>query len=137
MLFWGDRNKRGILRTSINGTGDPTEVLRGIGCPNSVALNCRTGFVYSIDACTGAMKTSRLDGSNEETLSRKITNGFVTSAAMYSDRFFWTTTQKLSAAVKYTEMESVSGHEYFTLRGDTFDDVAIVHPSNQPPGNAN
>lgn len=118
----------------MNGTGSQTEILSDIPCPHSLALNCRTGYVYTIDACTGAMKTSRIDGSDEETLSRRITSGLVSGVSMYSNKVYWTA-QTGTADVRYTEMESDLSQDYFTMKFEIFSDVAIVHPSNQPSGN--
>jgi len=106
--------------------------MHNVRCPASVALNGKTGSIYTI-SCIGLMKTCKFDGSNEEILSRKITEGVVTGIAMYNDQFYWTAMAD-KAYVKFTEMNDTRSHPYFEKRFAMFSDVAIIHPSNQPSG---
>ena len=110
--------------------------MHNVLCPSSVALNYKKGSIYTIN-CFGVMKTCKIDGSSEETISRKITEGYVTGIAMYSDQLYWTTVVgRATASVRYTEMNDTWSHPLFSKRHSAFSDMAIRHSSNQPSGTA-
>ncbi len=134
-LFWGDKYKRGIQRHSItNDGGEILQILKGVSCPDALALNYETGSLYVIDACKTSLHTIKFDGSGKKTILRKVPGGtLVTGIYWFNDSLFWTM-QSDSATVRYIEMTDKSNMEYFQLHYNIFTDIAVVHPSNQPSG---
>ncbi len=135
LLIWSEKHKNGIFSTSINGTGEVTEVMN-VTSPYPLTINFRTNSLYTMGQSTGELKTSKIDGSNEKVLSRKLTNsGLVQSATMYDDKIYFTKND-ISAVIEYVVMEdtTVEMGNYFTTSFESFNDMAIVHHSNQPSG---
>ena len=132
LLFWGDRDGNGIYRIPVNGARKPKKVTN-ILCPFSMALSYNTGNIYTVDSCIQLLKSSKIDGSNQEVIIPNIGSGFVYGSSVFGDRLFWSQASSVSV-VKYFNIKMGTSHEIFQRSMNIFYDVMVVHSSNQPPG---
>ena len=132
LLFVGDRGRNGIYRIPVGGSRQPIDVL-GIQCPLALALSYKTGNIYTVDSCSHYMKSSKIDGSDPETIMSDIGQGFVYGMSMFKDKLFWTQATATSY-VKSLDMNTNITQNIFFKIGDIFNDIMVVHSSNQPTG---
>lgn len=135
LLFWGDRERNGIYRISVNGTGEQNEILSEL-CPHSLTLSYKTGNVYTLDSCSTNLKSSRIDGSNRKVLLSHIGYGFVYGSSMFENKLYWSQSSGEVSIVKSLNMSGSVSQGVFESkrRGELFNDMMVVHPSNQPSG---
>ena len=132
LLFVGDRGRNGIYRIPVGGSRQPIDVL-GIQCPLAMALSYKTGNIYTMDSCSHYMKSSKIDGSDPETIMSDIGQGFVYGSSMFKDKLFWTQATATSYVKSLDMNTNITQNIYFKI-GDIFNDIMVVHSSNQPTG---
>ena len=102
-------------------------------CPFSMALSYNTGNIYTADSCIKLLKSSKIDGSNQEVIIPNIGSCFVYRSSLFGDGLFWSQASSVSV-VKYFNIKMGTSHEIFQRSMNIFYDVMVVHSSNQPPG---
>lgn len=134
LLYLGDQERTGIYSIPVSGEGEQKEVLSDVLCPYTMTLNYKTGNIYAMDTCSQVFKSSRIDGSNNRVIFDNSLHGFVLGSSMFEDKLFWTQSTTVSS-VKYLDMNGSSTSEEVLLqtRG-IYNDLVVVHPSNQPSG---
>ena len=116
----------------MSGLREPKGVLH-LDCPLSLTLSFQTGNVYAVDSCSKTITTSKIDGSNQEIIVSNIGSGFAFGSSVFENKLFWSLTAEIST-VMYYDLNMSTSHKLFLKSSDIFNDLMVVHSSNQLSG---
>ena len=126
-----DLQRRGIYRIRIK-DGQEVKIVGDIMCPYSLSLDYNSRDLYWTETCTYELRTSKIDGSNPETLPTGLNQFFAFGSSVYDGHVFWTQISDQSTVDCY-ERKTDTNHRIYTMEEtQILQDLQIVHTTLQP-----
>jgi sugar lactone lactonase YvrE len=133
LVFWTDwgKEKPGIERAIMDGSGRRFIVDQDIVWPNGIALDSPQGTVYWVDARLNRLERSDVNGKNRKVLIRDLNHPF--GLAVFENRIYWSEME--SSAIETTQ-KSGPAHRTLLFRTNNLPvGIFIYHPLLQPEHN--
>lgn len=126
----GDRKREGIYRVPMDGDKDDEKII-DTQCPDSLALDYKSRYLYWIDGCNYQLGTSKVDGTLDHLLRTGANRFFPYGCSVLKSHIYWTQAGDVSFVYCF-ETKSAVEDEIYSQKNTIMRDIQIVHPSNQP-----